>query len=125
MIPGPTPTSDCYLTDQREVSSDIGASSLMQSVVEIRSAPNGVVMTVQHRCDASVEIDCEDGEVESRGIGDTSRMYFQLSPGSSLWLAVIAFKGAASNPCSPAARLFGDIDYHGNLTVPPHPSSDL
>lgn len=38
MIPGPTPLSDCFHTDQRGFSSDPNASARMRSLVELRVA---------------------------------------------------------------------------------------
>ena len=76
-------------------------------------------MTQSHRCDVTTELDCEDGDVESTDTGSTSRMNFQLQPTSTPQLASVVVKCAASNPCAPTSRLFGDIDYHGTIAIDP------
>src|SRR4051812_27133264 len=63
MIPGPTPISDCFLTDQRSFSNSPTASSRMRSAVIIDASSWGASST-NHHCDNTVEVDCEDGSVE-------------------------------------------------------------
>ena len=117
MIPGPNPTSDCYLTDQRGFSNDLNAKSRMHSEVKVDFTSGRPTITQIHKCDLTTEVDCEDGDVESTGTGSTSRMLFQLLPSSTPQLTIISVKCAASNPCAPTSRLFGDIDFFGTLTV--------
>ena len=117
MIPGPNPMSDCYLTDQRGFSNDLNAKSRMHSEVNVDFTGVRPTITQNHKCDLTTELDCEDGDVESTGTGSTSRMLFQLGPSSTPQLAIISVKCAASNPCAPTSRLFGDIDYFGTLSI--------
>ena len=117
MIPGPNPLSDCYLTDQRGFSNQIHAKSRMHSEVKIDFTGSLPTLTQWHNCDLTTELDCEDGDVESTRTGSTSRMSFRLLPTNKPRLAIIAVKCAASNPCAPTSRLFGDIDYNGTLTI--------
>ena len=117
MIPGPNPGSDCYLTDQRDFSNHIHAKSRMHSEVTVDFTGSRSTITQWHKCDLTTELDCEDGDVESTGIGSTSRMNFRLLPTSTPRLAIISVTCAASNPCAPTSRLFGDIDYNGTLTI--------
>lgn len=117
MIPGPNPSSDCYLTDQRDFSNHIHARSRMHSEVKVDFTGSRATITQWHKCDLTTELDCEDGDVESTGTGSTSRMHFRLLPTSTPRLAVISFNCAASNPCAPTSALFGDIDYNGTLTI--------
>jgi len=117
MIPGPNPASDCFLTDQRNFSNDISAKSRMHSEVKVDFTGRLATITQSHNCDFTTECDCEDGDVECHERGSIRRMKFQLLPASTPRLAVISVKCAASNPCAPTSRLFGDIDFNGTLTV--------
>ena len=132
MIPGPTPISDCYLTDQRSFDEDIHASSRMHSEVRVDFTSSPPTVTQWHYCNQTTELDCEDGDVEATGFGDTSRMSFHLVPNppgvdpdsgsqtpprSTDELVRLEVSCSASNPCAPSARLFGDIDFRGVLEI--------
>ena len=118
MIPGPSPTSDCFLTDQRSFDSFIHAKSRMHSEFTLQYSGAVPTMTQWHNCDPTTELDCEDGDVEATAKGNTSRMKFTqlLSIGSSK-IVVVEMGCSASNPCAPTSRAFGDIDYRGRITV--------
>ena len=111
--------SDCYLTDQREFSNDIHAKSRIHS--EFRLDVTGPVPTLTqwHNCDYTTECDCEDGDVECHEQGKTSRCLYTLAPASMSGPGpyTIKVKCAASNPCAPTSRLFGDIDFEGSVVV--------
>jgi hypothetical protein len=117
MIPGPFPVSDCFLTDQRDFSNDIRAKSRMHSEVKVDFTGSRATIKQWHNCDWTTECDCEDGDVECHKKGSNGRMNLQLLPASTPRLAVISVNCAASNPCAPISRLFGDIDYNGTFTV--------
>jgi len=107
--------SDCYLTDQRSFSNDIHAKSRMHSEVKLDFTGSIPILSQWHNCDLTTECDCEDGEVECKKTGSTSRMKFELiSTGPP---TTIRMDCAANNPCSPTSRLFGDIDYKGLIRL--------
>ena len=114
MLRGPVPgVSDCFLTDGRDFSSDIDASSRMHSEIEIDlSGPSEVFQW--HRCHATVEVDCEDGTEECRQEADTSDMTFRDLRGAPDSLIHIDLRGAANNPCFTGSP---DIDYTGTVTI--------
>jgi hypothetical protein len=116
MIPGPNPMSDCYLTDQRSWDSSPSAKSRMHSEFTIDFGGATSSFKQSHRCDTTTELDCGDGDVEATATGSTSRMNFVKQPslGSTIEIDMTC---AASNPCAPTSRLFGDIDYQGRITV--------
>lgn len=107
--------SDCYLTDQRSFSNEIDAESRMHSEFTVSFDGDRVSMSEWHDCDPTVELDCEDCQVECREKGDKTRMRFELQTRTNP--AIVNMDCAANNPCSPTSRLFGDIDYHGTITV--------
>lgn len=97
MMPGPTPLNDCFLTDQRGFAAEPTAASRMRSLVEIDEA--GLTLVAQrHHCDNTVEVDCEDGDVECDLPPDPSGLtvvdFQSTGAGCSF-----RFKGAANNPC--------------------------
>lgn len=114
MLHGPIPgVSDCFLTDDRDFSDDPSASSRMHSEIEIDlSGPTELFQW--HDCHPTVEIDCEDGEVECLQQADTSRMQFtdlRGDPGSLVHVDLVA---AANNPCFTGSP---DIDCSGTITI--------
>ncbi len=115
MIPGPVPgVSDCFLTDQRGPSSDIGASSRIHSELESNlytgvPTPN----SPYHRCFPTVEVNCEQGTVDCTKESSTANVHATavLTPdanGPGAPRLTMTFTGAASNPCFTGAP---DIDY--------------
>jgi hypothetical protein len=122
MIPGPIVMSDCFLTDQRGFSNHIHAKSRLHSEFNIAPGSWPTRLSQLHYCDPKTEVDCEDGDVEGTETGDTSRMGFALLPSrvcSPSGPFEVELKCAACNPLAPTSRLFGDIDYHGRVTVAP------
>jgi hypothetical protein len=108
-VPG---VSDCYLTDNRGFSSNPAASSRLHSMCEIDLAPLAIAAQT-HRCDPTVEIDCEDFTTDCNRSASTSRMKFEPASASKA-LMTITYSGAASNGC-----FFGapDIDIIGTIAV--------
>jgi hypothetical protein len=117
MIPGPNPASDCYLTDQRSFDRFIHAKSRMHSEFTISFTSATPMMSQWHKCDPTIELDCGDGDVELVKTGSTSRMKFTMLPPTKPPVVVITMECAASNPCAPSSRIFGDIDCKGRITV--------
>jgi len=145
MIPGPNLASDCFLTDQRTFSNDIHAKSRMHAEMKVDFTTPTPTLTQWHNCDYTTECDCEDGDEECHKKGDPSRMSFSLQPnpirtatssrpGTILFpptiihyptggprpaneFVRIRMDCAASNPCAPTSRLFGDIDFNGTIEI--------
>ena len=67
-----------------------------------------------HRCDTTIEIDCEDGDEECVDRGKTSRMRFSNLRGSVADTILVDLKGAANNPCFRGSL---EIDYEGTLRI--------
>lgn len=101
MIPGPLPISDCYHTDHRNFSTDPTASARMRSAVEI-SVSDFSLLGQSHRCNNTVECDCEDGDVECDKTPSATNLRvlgFQNSAAGCSF----RFEGGAGNPCSTGA----------------------
>ena len=113
MIPGPTPLNDCFMTDQRSFSDVLVASSRTFSSVEVDSAALSL-LSQSHRCDNTVECDCEDGNEECNETPNASKLKvarFAIS-GSS---CTFDFEGGAGNPC--AGAVAPDIDWLVHVVV--------
>ncbi|THC88373.1 hypothetical protein EYZ11_012183 [Aspergillus tanneri] len=78
MIDGIPITGDCFLTDQRGFSNASGASSRMQSQVWVWVRPNGYRWSQRRYCDETIEVDCEDGDVEERKKQNNDTMAFKV-----------------------------------------------
>ena len=113
MIPGPLPTSDCFLTDQRTFSNSPTASSRTRSSVEIDTTTMTLI-TQKHHCDNTVEVDCEDGDVECNKTPDSSGLTIAGFTSSGPKCSFV-FEGGAGNPCAGAAA--PDIDWLANVAV--------
>jgi hypothetical protein len=108
---------DCFATDNRTFSTDINASSRMHS--EIKLDLSGVVPGVleyKHRCDESIEYDCEDGDEEGRAKAAPDRMKWSLASGRTDGLVQLTYRGAASNPLVTGSS---DIDMYGTVLIEP------
>ena len=116
MIPASKlPWADCILTDQRGFSSNIAARVRMQSVAVFEVLEDSVNVDQWHRVGSTIEIDCEDGDVEStctEVIGDDKLKFTDFKGGPDLFK--IGFTGAAKgNACSSTK----DIDYEGTIMI--------
>ena len=118
MIHGPIPgVSDCFLTDNRLFSSIKAASVRMQSVFygHILSRNTQLLWCQEHRYGETVEIDCEDGDVEGIDTASTDKMKCEVIFFNGIHFE-ISIVGAANNPLffnSP------DIDYNVTYDVCP------
>ena len=101
IIPGPFPISDCYLTDQRTFNDSPNASSRTRTTVTLNLADLSLSSQDSH-CGNTVEVDCEDGEVECNKTEDPSTLKVEnfSSTGSQ---CTFTFKGGAGNPCAAAS----------------------
>ena len=121
MIPGPFPGSDCFYTDQRTFSNNIHAESRMHSEGKLDFTGLKPILTQWHKCDFTIECDCEDGEEECKKKGNTDRMIFKWDMANAFIKAkgvyVIQMVCRSNNPCSPSSRIGGDIDYEGKIFI--------
>ena len=113
MIEGIPVIGDCFLTDQRDFSSDKFATARMTSKAVITIKPDSYDWSEEHFCGESTEVDCEDGEVEETDTQNNENMSFTESSGSSNSV-VLDFKAARNNPL---VTFSPDIDLVGTLTV--------
>ena len=113
MINGPTHLiHDCFLTDQRSFNNDPSASCRMHSMAVINLGGLSLKSEL-HRCDETIEIDCEDGDEECNSSSSTSRIRIEDFKGvtvKELNINSVEFRflGEASNPCFKGAP---DIDW--------------
>lgn len=87
----------------------------MHSEFKVSLADARLTFNEWHNCDFTTECDCEDGDVECRKQGNTSRMRFgfPINPDPSRPFKV-TLNGAANNPCHGGSP---DIDYQGVITI--------
>jgi hypothetical protein len=116
MIPGPFPTSDCFLTDQRAFSPAINAKSRMHCEARIDLRGQAPTMTEYHNCDWTTECDCEDGDVECKDKGGTGGMKYALRPVAKGRFELL-LKAHAWNPCSPSSAFGGEIDMQATFVI--------
>ncbi|HET9141634.1 DUF3238 domain-containing protein [Actinophytocola sp.] len=112
LLPGPSQWfNDCFHTDDREFSADIGASARAHS--EFRLDLRTGELHEVHYCGESVEYDCEDGDEECRDTAPSGRMAWSnlRQHGDNIHLDLA---GATSNPCFGGSP---DIDYNGTVTI--------
>ncbi len=115
MIKGPIPgVSDCFLTDNRSFSQDASASSRMHSncLIDIQ---NSKIVKQLHRCDPTVEIDCEDFSVECKSSASAASMKFEALIKSNGKLE-IPYSGSSKNGCFSGSP---SIDITGTITIDP------
>ena len=109
--------SPCYLTDQRNFSNDLRASSRMHSLVKVDLTTAEPVLTQQHRCDYLIECDPVSGEVLQKRHGSTSKMNFNLSASDPA--IIIRMDCNYSDPVAALAHGVGDIEYKGRIEIDP------
>ncbi len=104
--------NDCFYTDTRGFSSNIGASCRLHSEIVI-NAKTGVIESEVHYCGTTHEADCEDGDIECERTAGTGGMHFSNLTMQGNYIT-IDLAGAAGNPCFTGAP---DIDYLGKYTI--------
>lgn len=82
-----------------------------QALVWIK--PDGFTWSQNHHCGETVEVDCEDGDVEGRETQNNDDMAFKQLSGSASRV-VLDFKAARNNPL---VTFSPSIDLIGTLTV--------
>jgi hypothetical protein len=107
----------CYLTEQRNFSSDPRASSRMQSSLKVDLTTSEPVLTQHHRCDDLIQCDPASGEVLRKQCGSTSKMKFSLLATTPNVLIQMdcRYTDALSRP----AHGIGEIEYKGTIKIDP------
>lgn len=117
MIPGPSPVSDCFLTDRRGFSPFIQAKSRMHSEARVVLSGASATITEYHKCDWTTECDCEDGEQECHKEGKTENMKYRLQPSGGKGKVELWLSARAWNPCSPSSAIGGEIDMQATFVI--------
>ncbi len=107
----------CYLTDQRNFSNDLRASSRMHSFVKVDLTTSKPVLTQQHRCDDLIECDPVSGEVMNKRRVSTSKMTFSLEATTPTILIRWTVRYGDSVPR--AGHGIGEIEYKGTIEIDP------
>jgi hypothetical protein len=106
-----------YLTDQRDFSNDLRASSRMHSLVKIDFTTSEPVLSQQHRCDDLIECDHASGEALRKQHSNTSKMIFFLVATSPTIL--IQMDCRYSDLIPGASYGIGEIEYKGTIEIAP------
>jgi len=104
----------CYLTDQRDFSSDPGARSRMHSLV-IVNFEREVNLAQSHRCDELIECDPMSGDVLRKGHGSTSKMNFCLLASAPDILVQINCR--YSDVFNRVGHGINEIEYNGTIKI--------
>jgi len=89
--------SDCFHTDGRGFSDDIGASCRMHSEFELDLTE--YELRELHYCGETVEYDCEAGDIECRATASSSGMQFYNLRWFDTTTIMIDVTGFTNNPC--------------------------
>jgi hypothetical protein len=104
-----------YLTDQRNFSNDLRASSRMHSFVKVDLTTSEPVLTQQHRCDDLIECDPASGDVLKKQRVRTSKMKFSLESTTPTILVQMDCHYGDSIPR--AGHGLGEIEYKGTIEI--------
>ena len=107
----------CYLTDQRNFSNDLCASSRMHSFVKVDLTTSQPVLTQQHRCDDLIQCDPATGEVLSKHRVGTSKMTFSLEATTPIILIQMDCRYGES--VRRDGHGINDIEYKGTIEIDP------
>ena len=117
-VPGP---ADCFLTDQRGLSNDIGKSARLHLAVTVdantnsfRDPQEGVGQTIEVDCDTGAVVDVGVAEISPESILNTLRAsdFANLAPG----LFTCRLEAEVSNPLV-LFSFFAPIVWSGNLAI--------
>lgn len=106
-----------YLTDQRDFSNDLRASSRMHSFVKVDLTASEPVLSQRHRCDDLIECDPVSGEVLRKRRGSTSKMNFSLLDTTASIRIALGCRYGDSMPR--ASHGIGEIEYRGTIEIAP------
>ena len=107
----------CYLTDQRNFSNDLSASSRMQSWVKVDLSDAEPVLAQQHRCDDLIECDLLSGEVLNKQRVGASKMTFSLEATTPTILIQMDCRYGDSIPR--VGHGIGETEYKGTIEIDP------
>ncbi|HEY6155901.1 MAG TPA: DUF4157 domain-containing protein [Gemmatimonadales bacterium] len=119
MFNGPFPWSDCFLTDNREFSSDITASARMHIEAQVAITRRDLTFSGSWSYPTR-EVDCEDGDIECDRRA-TPRALVTLVPNWPPYqedpdLFQLPVTGAANDPCFTGSP---DLDVAGMVRIDP------
>jgi hypothetical protein len=109
--------SPYYLTDQRNFSNDLRASSRMHSLAQVDFAVSEPILTQHHRCDDLIECDPASGVVLKKQRVGTSKMKFSLVATSPTILIQMDCRYGELIPR--AAHGIDEIEYKGTIEIAP------
>lgn len=104
--------NDCFHTDNRTFSDNIGASCRMHSEFELDLA--NYELRELHYCGETVEYDCEAGDIECRATASATGMQFYNLRWHDDTTILLDVSGLANNPC---LRGSPDIGYLGSFAI--------
>ena len=107
----------CYLTDQRNFSNDLRASSRMHSLVKVDLTASEPVLTQHHRCDYLIECDLLSGEVLNKQRVGASKMTFSLEATTPTILIQMDCRYGDSIPR--VGHGIGETEYKGTIEIDP------
>ncbi len=108
MMLGPLPWSHCFLTDNRDFSTDPTASVRLQSFLFIENLEQEYKWWQYHRADETIELNCRTGEPNCSKKAYTNFMMFKLNEVTSTGIE-FSLQARAVNPCFEGAP---DIHYY-------------
>jgi hypothetical protein len=114
MIPGPFPTSDCFLTDQRSFSNDVHAKSRMHCEANVDFLAARPTLGQWHNCDQTTECDCDDGDEECTEKGKNAGNFTMVLEADKI---ILKLNANASNPCAPSSAFGGAIDLQARFEI--------
>jgi hypothetical protein len=109
--------SPCYLTDQRNFSNELRASSRMHSLARIDISASEPVLTQYQRCDDLIECDPVSGEVIGKRRASASKMKFTFLASDPRIL--IRMECRYCDPLMAPAHGLGEIEYKGTIEIDP------
>ena len=132
-----------YLTDQRDFNQLPGASSRMQSLVEIELTPLSFI-SQNHKSSGTTEVDLKTGDQLGFEVANMSRCRFTVTPMAPMALQRPSPGGAAFSLNAPSSPVFNvlklrldaaagdplvsasaDIDYQGDFMISRDPSGNV
>ena len=106
------PLNRCFLSDQRDFSDYIHASSRLHSEITV-DVNTGRSLLEWHNCDPTHEIDPVTGAVKRSAQAATNRMRFLRLAGRAPGAIGVEISAAAHNPLMPSP----DVDFVGSVRI--------
>ncbi|WP_421743034.1 hypothetical protein [Cellulomonas sp.] len=119
MVHGLPGVGDCFLTDQRTFDDDINAPSRVQLKGRFDTLMG--TLDIKARAGPTVELDCEDGDVEGVGVASLEGVHWgdpRIDEDNG-WIygAQIRFSARVADPLVLLARAVGAVDLSGVINI--------